>query len=185
MLMEPTSLILTSPGLAGVELLRKLTFSAATSATFSGLNGDYDDRYLIEFRGDITGVVDKTILVRPNGDSGANYKAVEHEFSEQGTTAAQYANSRDSKNGLPLCRTGWSHNGFLWGKGVLDAKTGKNRLWRSWASGLDTSDPTKAMRFDNGGVWKNTASLITSLVLDFESASVTGELWLYRMKRPL
>lgn len=184
MITRPRNLILSPSALVPIELLQRKALSAATSVTFSGLNGNFDERYLIEFRVDITAAADKFLLLRPNNDTGGNYKCLDQEMVESGTSPSTQTQSRDAKNALVLGHNGWSHNGWLWTMGELDAKAGKNRLFWARAMMLDTTDTTRMMHILYGGVWKNTADNITSLVIDFESASLTGDARIYRAKRP-
>lgn len=184
MLIGPANLVLTAPPLLRPELLQRKAFSAVTSVTFSGLNGNYDEQYIVELRAENVATADKVLVVRPNGDANANYKSFHHAFIESGTTPDHNVGSDDARNGLYLINTIWQDNNWMWAQGALDAPSGKNRLWMATGVVIDTEDLAKFGPFHAAGVWKNTADNITSLVIDFHGANTTGTAWLYRLKRP-
>jgi len=154
--------------------------SAETSFSFSGLTGDTDVIYQI--RGMIVNAINgsNNIFMQPNADATAANYDNEQGFDENGSAGA--SNTGGSATGIQLINAK-NLNDITVFFGELYAKTGVNRTYVGFCG--DAMGAT----FDSlrqTGVWKNTATQITSLTIIDSSATGIGvgshfELWTPRV----
>jgi len=145
--------------------------AGTTSTTFSNLDGDTDEEYLIET--DIimarTGVYTNLIL-RPNGDTNSTYNGVVAETLNN-------VNSAINAAFIWIASTGNSQDGSVNGECKLYAKSGKIR---HVIGEFVCSRGTYLSNDRLAGNWSNTTDNITSIVLlasDSGSFSGTIRLW--------
>jgi hypothetical protein len=149
--------------------------SGTTNVTFSNLNGNNDELYLISF--DLNIVVSsgrRFLRVQPNSDSATNYNSHRTIF---GT-----ANVSDSPDGsyMPICDTDGNYNTKNQGFAYLWAKTGEYRLLMSDSVFTSTAHSNRGTVSWMGN-WKNSADNITSLKFIISGGSFGGKIKLYKM----
>lgn len=128
--------------------------SAATSYTFSGLNGNVDRKYLLICRF-VVGVDATEIMFRPNNDStGADYRRRYSIYGGSTTT--------DQPTGFSAGASAKASD-LAFGQVIIDAKSGTYRTaWYCGANGADASALDEiATSFT---VWYNNSDNITSIV---------------------
>lgn len=150
----------------------KKDLSGVDSVTFSGLNGDIDEEYLIET--DITinspGVA-AFLLLLPNGVS-----------SDQKTNSLLIYNgnlTRETTSNLVLSRTDWAESGHVQSKSTFFAKTGFVRVLTGKSLFVPSSTVDLSSRHDSGR-WTNSTTLITSLVINTSPGTLSGTIRLWK-----
>lgn len=167
----PTSL----GAVTALELVESKDFAAAaTSYTFSGLDGDADGDYLVEFRIVNAFAGAATITVRPNG-------ATTNQLSKGtffGTGSGTFSTSDlYISNATVVDAVGT-------GSYVISAASGKRRTLRGNVTNSESS--TDLYGRDVAGMWDETATNITSLefVCDQTDGIDTGSyIRLYRIRK--
>ena len=160
-------------------LINEVTFSAtALTTTFTGLNGDVDDTYMILARSvKDSGSGVQTFGFWPNGDStGANYGR--QRLSGVGATATA------SRNGVASVILGVGNSvgaTYIFSRAILYAKTGQERtiisLSLEGASGTSVGEIVV-----RGHLWNDTSNTITSIVFGtvFAVSNTNIQLWARR-----
>jgi len=154
--------------------------SGVTTYTFPTLLGNTHKLYKLLFIGQIDGVsTDVYIIIRPNNDSGDNYRNDEHYF-EDNAGVFGHSGAYRSLTGLALCRNAWGLSGCrIHAEMLLGAVSGKRRTSHSISVfGSETLDRLANVQF--GSMWKNSADNITSLVVTITGGNFTGRLTLLR-----
>lgn len=163
--------------LLGYELVEEKVLPAGTTTcTFSGLNGDEDEEYLIEFTGTVvTSSGDTIVSVKPNNDVGSNYLAIHH--------GAYRGNSHFSEDYsvLALGSTHYQVTSICKSKTFISAKSGVNRFF---SSNIQRHNLGKLLDSICSGVWLNSVDNIISLVIASSSGSFNGNIRLWK-KIPL
>lgn len=140
------------------EYVNKLDWSAETAEkSFTGLLGDTDKKYRIEWEGS------QELNIEINNDSASNYTRQYMQNSGGSISSANASNSAIVTDGINVTVN-------------IKAETGQKRLIASSASNTTASQQSERV------VWySNTATEITSLDLT-PSASATGTAKLYRRR---
>ena len=143
--------------------------SAVQSYTFSNLDGDSDEEYLLDFR--IRSQHDYTAnyILRFNGDEGGNYDW--QRLMSHSSTTESYGYSSDS--GIRIVRQMDGPANILFGQALIFAKSGYLRTVMAhsecyWATGGNI------WIFYYGGNWRNTEDNITSITLRSTSSVGLG-----------
>jgi hypothetical protein len=157
----------------GYELVEEKDITQGVgSVTFSDLDGDVDEEYMIE--GDLAivcgGGVDTHICVQPNSDTGNNYYTQSN--GAYNTTAYLQAQSN-----MELGMTFWAESGRIRFKGNLYTESGRFRDLDSFFSGKSQSYQFKGWNY---AYWVDTTNNITSLDILANSGSFTGTIRLWK-----
>lgn len=159
--------------LYGWELVEEKTLSAGTTTcTFSGLNGDVDGEYLLEYDILISGGGDYPVHLRFNSDDGANYWS----------TVLQYYASTGSITNFAYLRSGapgWNEISRVHSKIYIHPTTGIKRRIRGEFEMLPASTDNMAWN-QVWGYWKNTVDNITQIRLIPITATISGVARLYK-----
>lgn len=154
-----------SGGAGALQLVENKDFgSAATSYTFSGLNGDVDEIYLLVYSIRKAVVAGHFVTVRPNGVTTG--QEVRGRYDGTGGSAAwNFTDLRIVWNGSVA--TTDVDAGTAW----IDAHTGVHRTVRAaWASGRTA----EVYSMSAVGRWTNTADNITSIAVVSDQANGIG-----------
>jgi hypothetical protein len=128
-----------------------VTGSAVQTITFSGLNGDLDIRYRIE--GYTVNVANgASIVFKPNNVGTNQLIREDYGPANQDLSFLEFGAAFVSGSG-----------GYSLITGDFDAKTGKPRKFQ--AQCLSISNGALAQRYNNFGVWTDTSTNVTSLVI--------------------
>ncbi len=149
------------PGSAAWELVEKKDIaSAVTSITFSGLDGDTDEQYMMLYRIRTPGATTLAFTMRPNGIT-ANQNTVIRTLSSSGTAATSVFPSLRIVGGGTSIVKQW--NGLLY----FDAQTGttaRQFFAHNTIRISSTSMGFGGLRSDEVvGSWDDTTTNITSL----------------------
>lgn len=162
-----------------LELVEETTLSSAVASyTFSNLNGNTDEVYILNFMivNDQAGL--SLYYLRPNGDNGANYG-----YQYIRGSASTVSAGRGTENNF-LLSVNSSQNDLTMGSLLLYAKSGYIRTnIHDRAYNISGTTVTAVDLF--GESWNNTSDEITSLVVASNTASGLGVgtyLALYRKK---
>lgn len=129
----------------------------ATSTTFTGLDGDADEIYLLEGWAEFDGGVSADITF--NSDTTANNYAYQR-ITASSTTASASIGSLPS-----LCAGSTGADRPAYGKAIIYAKTGMIRMINIQKTHYDsTGTVVDHIRLEQG-VWNNTATNITQIVI--------------------
>jgi hypothetical protein len=146
--------------------------AGTTTTTFSNLDGDTDEEYLLEYIVTINCTdTDGVIFVRPNNlNSGYNCMG-ERWWDTTGDPVkwtTYFAFSRHGLTGQTLYQSG---------KCILQVKSGMVRFFkgRSICNG-----PTETLMTLSGGILANTTDNITNLVVGFDKGSFSGTIRLWK-----
>jgi len=150
------------------ELVEEVTITEGTdSYTFSGLDGDSDEEYLLVFR--IRSQVGSTNIyrLRFNGDSGGNY-----DWQRQRTHgSAVDASSLHGSSFIEIAIQADAGCFIVFGEAHIFAKSGYARPVRCHSQ-CDDSPEADTYLYYFGGHWRNTTDNITSISI--ESANPNG-----------
>ncbi len=166
------------PGTSWQMVSRQVvTAASASTITFSGLNGDVDQVYrlVIKIKHNLA-YGTSGILVRPNGDSGANYI----NSNVYGNSSGPFGSYNSGQTGIFIHGGGANQNTISVGEMVLNAETGNPRV-----ATVAINQGNSLVSVLWSGTWSNTATNITSLVIEgaLANAFATGtsfELWTKR-----
>jgi len=164
------------PSGGALQLIEDQTLSApATTLTFSGLDGDDDEVYLLKYK-IVKGVV-ATVLttLRPNG-------ATTNQASRRtyGGTASGNVNTTDiAIGGNGSAATDDVEVGECW----IDAKTGTKRSFHGQWSQINGAGPTDLLWIISSSAWTDTAANITSLDVVSDQANGLGAGSYFRLYR--
>lgn len=149
-------------GLVLVE--KKLITSAVTDVTFSGLDGNTDEVYVLKAR--INVAVTSTFTVRPNG------------ASTNLTIARLYNGGSDTSSTEWVCTGSIANTEVGWLDITIHAKANPNsvatRRTMNGQSGM-TASSAASLIVNLAGVWNETSTNITSLVIHGVVASSIGD----------
>lgn len=143
--------------------------AAIGSYTFTGLNGDAERRYELWLGGRLFGGgAARTVTLRPNGST----TGMETTYTQQGDGAAPGGALNPTQLLL-----GGSYSALdtdLIVKASLACVTGRQRpmTYQMFGKGVASGRYTQ----NGGGVWTDTTTNITSLVVDFGGGTFTGDL---------
>lgn len=156
--------------------------SSATSYTFSGLDGNVDEEYMVIGRV-VTGVSGAaSFAIRPNGDgTGANYR-FQNDYGQSSSAGACAACNPSAGLGLTYANADTGQIAF--GRTLIYAKTGGNRaaigqdVQAGSSGGINATETTSSY-------WLNTSSNITSLQIASNVSNAMGagthlEVWAKR-----
>ncbi len=147
--------------------------SAVASYTFSSLNGDTQYGYELIVQGRMfNGGVARSIEVRPNNDSAANYHSTQHTANSAGGHAVNTVGPTGWRLAFGTYTTDTTINAFA----IINAKTATS-VNRTMASKVINHEVAGGGAYSNDEIysrWTNTASNITSLVVDFGAVTFTG-----------
>ncbi len=162
------------------KLIEKRTVPSGTvTTTFTGLDGDSDKKYLIEFELDcVRGSNAGVLHIRPNGDSGNNYKWVHHIFATW--AHGSYIDWQVAVMGIGI--TTEETNDFVRGRSIFYAERNAARTRKRYCTGMeiDFRSDTRLGRRDCVAWWTNTTDNITSLEIRVTNGSFSGTFWLYK-----
>jgi len=153
------------------------TLSDASTTTFSSLDGDADEEYLL--------VVNVSLTRNSKAHSNLQIKPNNQTSNQNGTareTITSGATSTSSAWGEPLIwvgSTSGSETGKVTGETYIYAKSGSNRNFAAkWVrTGASLTAITSLV-----GRWTDTSTNITSLVIaPTDGGTVTGKIKLYKM----
>lgn len=130
--------------------------SVTSSITAAGLNGNSDGNYLFITR-IVSNNVGCTLLIRPNGDNGANYG--DQRVNGINTTTAA---SRDTAATGLYMGTGQNNGEVGTGFAIMVAKTGYPRYLNS-VLGDSITGTTVTSSLVRASVWNNSGTNITSI----------------------
>lgn len=155
------------------------TLTNSSGVTFTGLNGNVDGTYEITITGKIfSGGANKSIRLGPNGSfTAAGFKNLSHRFYDANGTTTSDTNARNT-GGFTAGFSDWNADGDIIATTRLMAKAGRVRL----LNGSHTFVPNVAtlpnyiMQVTLAGSWTDTTTNITSLAIDFEGGTFTGEI---------
>jgi hypothetical protein len=166
----------------GYELVEQKDLPAGTTtSTFSGLDGNVDEEYLLETDVNIVGSVgaESEILLRPNnhtaGDAAGNhYSQFEGELYTLAESSARWPNVRAY---IVVATTVGSVATQCKSNIKIYPPTGKNRL----GMGQMVAETTTYLTSLNTNFsWRNTSENITSLVIIISKQSFSGTIRLWR-----
>lgn len=158
------------------ELVEKKTIApGGTSCTFSNLDGDSDKEYLCEFN---------LIIVLGNGGTGLIWKP-NNSSSNQDAVQHRYHSTWEGSSGGNVSRLVYQGTTgdtvYCSGYFIFNAKTGGCRTWRGCSTSY-ISGPT--LGHNNNGVWTDTETNLTSIVILPDVGTFSGTIALYK-KIPL
>ncbi len=151
----------------------------STTTTFTGLNGDADGKYKLEYELDIvSGGFERFLKMQPNNDTVAGYRNAVHSFSYAGGSPGH--TSLIAKGGhVFLLGSTWSDaNTKIEGEAIIRAVSGKRRKME-----VKVSQSYDDNNFGEDNVltyWLDTSSNITNLVLLLSGGTFSGNIKLYK-----
>ena len=137
--------------------------TAATSFTFSGLSGDTDGEYMVVAR--IVGNGSFDYGIYPNGDTTAANYGLQNTDSLGSSTFA----SSGTSSGMFIAVTNAAGQ-LSYGTAILYAKSGFVRTYTATIAGALSGASASSALFSTG-TWNNTASVITSLLVQANNGS--------------
>jgi hypothetical protein len=148
-----------TPAAPGWELIDEyeVSGSAVASVTFSGLDGDTDEVYMIEVYAIQSGATGNAIVLRPNSDNTANNYRYQYSYAANASITAARA---DFTGGYIVLNTSASGSTAI-ATAEIWATSGRRRPYKGWTVG--NVDGTAQDIYNWGQIWKNTADNITSL----------------------
>lgn len=176
--------VVTVPGGSGgvvasdPAIIAVVDLSAVTSYTFSGLSGNNDYGYEIVLDGQLSvGGVARNITLKPNGSGASTFNS--YDVGSRSTTAPTMGVY--DANGLFIGYTGTA-DCPIDARASLIAKTGHVRQWISKYT-TSSGPATSQLQVSSAGLWNDTATALTSLLLDFGGGTFTGRVILRRFNR--
>lgn len=162
-------------------LIEDLEFSSPTTS-FTVQNLEEYDLLHILFSFDLQSSTssDNSIILYPNGDTGANYTCTHFSFNDGGTT---HGTNKPSPN-MHLCRVGWSTRSLSEGYAYLHTKPTGN--WRALHTHF-TINPYNQVHYEyeeRVGFWKNTTDPINNIQFQTRQSGYpfTGWIKVYGLK---
>ncbi len=164
---------------AGQTIVHAADYVATTNPyevnyVFTGLNGDADGEYILEF--DILTASNQVILLPNDGNSNPL-----HTFRVTGSGAS--AGSSTKTDGWYLAQNGNASKTQVSGRAIIHARTGFNRYFQSVAI-FCTSVPALSQLEINAGMWYDTSHNITSLSVMCSAILPGSKLTLFKIARP-
>ena len=125
----------------------------------------------IRYRLDFTpGTATPWIVVRINGDTGANYRSV---LKQHGSVAYTQASPSD---GLPIIRNENNVPLQVYGDVVVDLVTGWERFYTATSSVLSITQSSVVFMANAGGGWNNTVDPVSLLSVAATDGLISGEI---------
>ena len=151
----------------GYQLVEeKILSSAATSVTFSGLNGDVDEEYMLKAR-IVNGASGQSVYVRPNGDA-SNY-GTQRLYGSSSSVGA----NRAVTGGIIRIANDSALGSINFSDTTIYAKSGFVRT--AISTGSNDVITTAIGSIDMyGGSWNNIADNITSIVVGSDVSNGLG-----------
>jgi hypothetical protein len=160
------------------EVVGEWELSAETAdITIANVNGDTDDRWVVEWNYTSTTTADITIE-EINGDTGNNYLTGYLTENNDAPTALYAEQSQTTK--VTLTSTG-ANDSTNFGKAEIAFKSGVQRSFISHAVVNNTTDATYHY-VSYFGKWTNTADEVTTFKI-ISDAAITGTIRAYKLKR--
>lgn len=153
-----------------------LDLAAVASGTFTGLNGDFDQGYRLEFSVDLSAGA-ASLNFQMNADVGANYS---NYYAQSLNGGAWINNTSTAQTSALLAGSGGATGAMRYvGNATIDAKTGAPRLVEtvSAARGATAGNVQQMIN----GLWANTASNLVSITVLAGSGTITGRFVLHRL----
>lgn len=145
---------------------------AAASQIISGLNGDVDKIYLIEFRL-VKDAGNCYVAIRLNADNGVNYDWLNFSMNNGGAGQTHAAGDTSAPLHEEIANQMLLGGDYLVGWLKIYALSGVNRRWLYQTGHRRATDST--MEIDAGvGEWKNSATNITSLTILASAGNIGG-----------
>lgn len=158
--------------------------SGTSSYTFSGLDGDTDGIYELEF-GLLLSAASRVAL-RFNGDTGSNYRSVMgRDYVQSATTGSGAAHDTPSASGLDkidlMSNMGVGTPTYATGKYTLYVQSGSVRLvtGTGYAYQTDWNGPS-----NGGGAWATTTGNVNSITILPVSGTFGGTIILRKKRAP-
>lgn len=161
-------------GSGSSTLIESRDVSASSSTTFSSLDGNTDSGYRIAIDGLwVPSTSRKFITARPNGLTTNSRGMITDSWRNTSGVLAVESFVVDT-SGFPLCSS-WS-TGDVWvtSEGYIRAKTGGRRMSQVDCAISHVSDDREMTIGRGTGIWTDTATNLTSLVIDFGGGTFTG-----------
>ena len=159
-------------GIEKLELIEHKTPSAQSSVTFENLNGDTDEKYLLILDLGFD-TASNVLTLKPNNIA-----------TDQKTSLYYVYTSNHGNSNSPNIRIGSSDNNKAnrcRSKTLILAKTGNYRRFETNINiyGVGNTTPINMWGWCQ---WSDTTTNITSLVVDVDVGTFTGDIYLYRVK---
>ena len=159
-------------GIEKLELIEHKTPSAQSSVTFENLNGDTDEKYLLILDLGFD-TASNVLTLKPNNiatDQKTSLIRVYYSSSSR-TNASDIRIGTSDSNKANRCRS----------KTLILAKTGNYRRFETNINiyGVGNTTPINMWGWCQ---WSDTTTNITSLVVDVDVGTFTGDIYLYRVK---
>lgn len=158
--------------LLGYELVDEQDVEDVSSVTFSDLNGDEDCEYLLEYDFVPGGISSTTFLnIQPNGLS-TNLSSITFGFGDIG-------GNNHGGTSYPYVPIGVIHVNNIRVSGHCKIKTKSGNV-RTFSSELHDITSTQSQWYFLKGLWRDTSTNITSLVLTLIDGSFSGIIRLWK-----
>jgi hypothetical protein len=171
------------------EKVAEFTWNGSGNYNVSGLNGNAARRYRIHIQGYIQGSgANRTIGVRPNGDSNANNYSAFMQHWNGHEAGVQFHDSTNvtgvpAYTFLPIATNHWSSDGFFQATAEMNSHSNQFRMIRSEDVYHRGDRQTDMIQTTHAAAWKNNSTNITSLTFHANSANLSNALvTIYRMR---
>lgn len=160
-----------------------LTFSGGTSGTFTGLNGDVDEYYRIDYRLVVAATAAAWVMLRPNGVTTATYEYLGFHSGAGVNTFAGMGGTTDT--GMRVGYNDETNTQLFTGDVQFSAKSGVRRIGDSRYS-VTRASGTGALNRSGllSSMWPDSAANIVTLDVATNGTGLTGTAVLRRMKTP-
>lgn len=156
-----------------------LDVAASASLTFSGLDGNTDQLYELDWVADVaSGASAAALCMRFNGVSTGTYWWY-YQTSDNGGASAQSGTGSDTSMHFALGNIAERDVG----RALIHAKTGARRLVRSWGEEYESTASLTRL-YQGACSWSDTAANITSITIFPLNGTVTGRFVLRRSVVP-
>ena len=170
--------LFTGPAPSAWRVVSEADLTNASSYTFSGLDGNADRAYKILIDGYVvgSGSVNYYPYITPNSATGDTYYNTEHYSTETGQGV-----DNPSRSGFVIGYTRAENSNLPYKAEItIPARTGTRRvahslMWQGSESG------TVRLTTQTVGVWANSSSNISSLVINFDGTTFTGKITLLKL----
>jgi len=170
--------LFTGPAPSAWRVVSEADLTNASSYTFSGLDGNADRAYKILIDGYVvgSGSVNYYPYITPNSATGDTYYNTEHYSTETGQGV-----DNPSRSGFVIGYTRAENSNLSYKAEItIPARTGTRRvahslMWQGSESG------TVRLTTQTVGVWANSSSNISSLVINFDGTTFTGKITLLKL----
>ena len=135
--------------------------TSATEISFTNLDGDADDVYMLCYKVYEAGGTATAIEIRFNNDTGTNYNW--GSISQDETNVSGGSGSGDTFINVGVCEASQATTGLI----LIFAKSGAKRTAVGFSSGYDRTRVA-------GGDWTNTSDNITTITVRIPSGAGAG-----------